>query len=75
MDLENAIDLNNIVSVLVKILCGVLLVFYFLITVLIYRHARLMGKAVKTKYSGIINCVAILQIVLVLGLISLLFLI
>lgn len=65
-------SLPDISVFLFKVLCGVALVFYFLVSVLIYRHVRLIGKAVTTRYAGLINCIGIIQILGVLVLLIIL---
>ena len=65
------IALTSIVTILLKALVIVGLLVYLITLIMIYRHVRLIGKALQTMFTGLINFVGIVFIILLLVLIIL----
>lgn len=68
--LFNMISLFKI-SFLVKLFLLVLGFFYFIFTIVVYRQISLMSQTVQTSVSGVVKLIALIQILLVLGLLLL----
>ena len=53
---------DNFMVLLGKILLIVIMAIYCLVSILIFRQVWLMNKAIRTKLSGLINCIAIVHL-------------
>ena len=73
MTLDQLTNTMNIFQIgpLVKVFLLVLGFFYFIFTIVVYRQISLMSQTVQTSVSGVVKLIALVQILLVLGLLLL----
>lgn len=57
---------KDLFIIIIKVFLGILLLIYFLVGILIARQVFLMNRAIKTKLAGLLNCIALVHIILIL---------